>query len=89
MRKSVLKEIAAIILTRNPQINFVEGLDQWYLMITDMIDTWLYKPPKVTERAKPKFIFKILYQNKGMTHLQPGKILRETDFFCWKTTIIH
>ena len=69
---------ASSILNRDPNVCFEERFDQWYLLITDMIDTWLYKPPKVKETKFPKYITKVLYSNRGMPHIKPAKILRET-----------
>ena len=48
-------------------------------MIVDMIDTWLYKPPKEKDIKTPEFIMKVLFKNKGLIHIKPSKILRETD----------
>ena len=79
LRKPILKSIAASILNSDENINFDEKLESWYLMIVDMIDTWLYRPPKVKKTKTPEFILKVLFKNKCLIHIRPSKILREND----------
>ena len=74
-----MKSIASSILDSDDRIHLDEKLENWYLMIVDMIDTWLYKAPKEKKVKTPEFVMKVLLKNKGLTHIKPSKILRDAD----------
>ena len=42
-KKNILKQIAASILCRDPNIQYHIDKEQWYYYISDIIDTKLYK----------------------------------------------
>ena len=78
-KKKLLKEIAYSILERENFI-YVEGREQWYLYISDIIDTLLWKdvtpPEKKSHHENPCIIH---FVNKGFNRLGLSKIFRLPD----------
>ena len=78
-KKKLLKEIAYSILERENFI-YVEGREQWYLYISDIIDTLLWKdvtpPEKKSHHENPCIIH---FVNKGFNRLGLSKIFRLHD----------
>jgi len=77
-KKKLLKEIAHSLIERD-NFTYVEGREQWYLYISDIIDTLLLKnvaPQKKVHRENPCIIH---FCNKGFNKLGLSKIFRNTD----------
>ena len=78
-KKKLMKEIAYNILERENFI-YMEGREQWYLYIVDIIDTLLWKEikpqEKKTRRENPCIIH---FVNKGFNRLGVSKIFRSAD----------
>ena len=78
-KKKLLKEIAHSIIERE-NFNYVEGREQWYIFISDIIDTLLLKdvmhPSKKDHYENPCIIN---FVNKGLNKLGISKIFRLPD----------
>ena len=77
-KKKLLKEIAHSIIERE-NFNYIEDREQWYIYISDIIDTLLWKnvtPPEKVHHENPCIIH---FSNKGLNRLGLSKIFRLPD----------
>ena len=78
-KKKLLKEVAYNIMERE-NFTYMEGREQWYLYVLDIIDTLLWKdvtpPEKKILRSNPCIIH---FVNKGLNKLSLSKIFRSQD----------
>ena len=80
MKKRVLREIVSYIIDDANQHFLVEGRDQCYHYIVDIIDTKLFVPePTVVKRSAPKNICIVQFANKGMDDIRLPKIFRMAE----------
>ena len=77
-KKKVLKDIAASILCRDPNIHYHINKEQWYHYILDIIDTKLYKNKTPSKRKKdpPKNICTVDFLNKGLEFIRLSSIIK-------------
>ena len=76
-KKNILKQIAASILCKDPNIQYHIDKEQWYYYISDIIDTKLYKnkTKKKNIREPPKNICTVEFQNKGLEFIRLSSII--------------
>ena len=77
-KKKLLKDIAYSIIERE-NFTYIEGREQWYLLISDIIETLLWKnvtPPEKVHLENPCIIN---FSNKGFNRLTLSKIFRSPD----------
>ena len=77
-KKKLLKEIAHSIIERE-NFNYIEDREQWYIYISDIIDTLFWKnvtPPEKVHHENPCIIH---FSNKGLNRLGLSKIFRLPD----------
>ena len=80
LKKSVLKQIAYIIMSESSKLKYWLTREQLYLFILDIIDTKLYKP-SIFKKSKiaPKNIISVFFDNKAMEKLRLSKIFNSPE----------
>ena len=79
-KKGVLKEIANIILNKDPVLDYVEHRQQWYDYILDIIDTKLFKPEIKTQiKTTPKNVCVVYFENKVLEKSNLSSILNSNN----------
>ena len=79
LKKSELKRVANLI---NDKINerSSNAFDQWYFAALDLIESKIYKPPKIKEkRPSPENICNVHFSNKGIEAINLTAILNHKD----------
>ena len=78
-KKKTLKQIAGEILHNNNKFDFDYKNEQYYLYILDIIDTKIFKPKAHPNKAAPKHICTVNFDNKGVETIKLPKILNDPE----------
>ena len=81
-KKKLLKEIAYSIIERENFI-YIEGREQWYLLISDIIETSLWKEVTLPVKVHLENPCIINFSNKGFNRLTLSKIFRSPDIIAF------
>ena len=77
-KKKVLKEIAFHLMERDVFV-YSERYEPWYVYISDIIDTKLYKTPSQTLKPTPKNVCTVRFSNKGIDDIKLPQIFRSPE----------
>ena len=80
LKKKMLKQVAARSLYRNNNpSDLQQHLDQYYIYMTDIIDSKLYRPKTSNKNAPPKNICIINFQNRAIEYIKVSQIVNKPE----------